>query len=116
MENWDHTGEFYAQDVSENKVLAMTCYLMGIFGVILCLLSGGQSPYAAFHAKQALKITVAESLCGILAALLCWTFIVPIAAGVLMIILWVVKIICFFSICKGEAKEPPIIRNIAFLK
>ena len=32
------------------------------------------------------------------------------------LILAVVKIICFFSICKGEAKEPPIVRAFGFLR
>ncbi|PWL53365.1 MAG: zinc ribbon domain-containing protein, partial [Lachnospiraceae bacterium] len=48
--------------------------------------------------------------------ILCWTVIVPIAAGIFYAVLWVVKIICFVSICKGEAKEPVIIRSFTFLK
>ena len=48
--------------------------------------------------------------------LLCWTIIVPIAAGIAYIVLAVVKIICFFQICSGKAKEPAIIRSFGFLK
>ena len=49
-------------------------------------------------------------------ALLCWTVIVPIAAAVVYVILLVLKVIAFFSICSGKAKEPAIIRNLGFLK
>ena len=56
------------------------------------------------------------SVVGIVTAILCWTVIVPIAAGIFYAVLWVVKIICFVSICKGEAKEPVIIRSFTFLK
>ena len=113
---YDHTSEFEAKDVSENKVICMLVYLLGIVGVLLALLASTSSKYVAFHVRQSLKITVVEILTGIATALLCWTIIVPIAAGVLLIALTVVKIICFVQICKGQAKEPAIIRSLNFLK
>ncbi len=113
---YDHTAEFTTKDISENKVIAMLCYLMGTFGVILALLGSHSSPYAAFHVRQALKFTVISCLSVIVTALLFWTVIVPILVGVLNIILFVVRIICFFSICSGKAKEPPIIRSFGFLR
>lgn len=114
--DWDHTAEFDAKDISDNKVIAMLCYLMSIVGIIIALLGASKSDYAAFHVRQALKFTVIETLTGIITLLLCWTVIVPIAAGIWILVLFVVKIICFFSICKGEAKEPAIIRGFTFLK
>ena len=113
---FDHTEEFDAQDISENKVLCMLVYLMGIFGVLIALLASRDSAYAGFHVRQSLKFTVVEILVGIITALLCWTVIVPIAAAVVYVILLVLKVIAFFSICSGKAKEPAIIRNLGFLK
>lgn len=113
---YDHTAEFDPKDVSANKVIAMLTYLMGAIGIIIALLVGNASPYTAFHVRQALKFTVAEILLGIVTVLLCWTFIVPIAAGILYIVLFVLKIICFFQICGGKAKEPAIIRDLKFLR
>ena len=113
---YNHTHEFDAKDVSENKVIAMLVYLMGIFGVIIALLASSTSPYAAFHVRQSLKFTVIETLTGLITILLAWTIIVPIAAGVFMIVLFVCKIICFFSICKGQAKEAPVICKFGFLR
>ena len=54
-------------------------------------------------------------LLAIAAALLAWTFLVPIAAGIAMVVLMVIKIICFFQVCKGKAKEPAIVRSLGFL-
>ncbi len=113
---YDHTAEFDPKDVSANKVIAMLTYLMGVIGIIIALLVGNSSPYAAFHVRQALKFTVVETLLAIATALLFWTFLVPIAAGILYIVIFVIKIICFFQICGGKAKEPAIIRDLKFLR
>lgn len=113
---YDHTHEFDAKDVSDNKVIVMLVYLLGTIGVIIALLASSTSPYAAFHVRQGLKFTVVETLAGLIAILLVWTIIVPIAVVVLMLVLFVCKIICFFSICKGQAKEAPIICKLNFLR
>ena len=113
---YDHTAEFDAKDISDNKVISMLAYLMGAIGIVIALLAANSSPYAAFHVRQALKFTVVNILLGIAAAVLCWTFIVPIVAGIAALALLVVKIICFFQICKGKAVEPYIIRSLTFLK
>ena len=113
---YDHTAEFDAQDISKNKVLAMLCYLMGTTGIIIALLGSNHSPYAGFHVRQSLKFTVINILLLLVGLILCWTFIVPIACVVFYCVLLVVKIICFFSVCVGKAKEPAIIRSFGFLK
>lgn len=113
---YDHTAEFTQADVSANKVISMLVYLMGAIGIVIALLASNTSPYAAFHVRQALKFTVVEILASICAALLFWTFIVPIIYGILMLVLTVVKFICFFQICSGKAKEPAIIRSLGFLR
>ena len=113
---YDHTAEFTAKDISDNKVISMLVYLMGTIGIIIALLAANSSPYAAFHVRQALKFTVVTILLAIVTAVLCWTIIVPIVAGIAFLALFVVKVICFFQICKGKAVEPYLIRNLTFLK
>lgn len=112
---YDHTAEFDPKDIAANKVIAMVAYLLGTIGIIIALLGAHDSKYAAFHVRQALKFTVLEMLTGIIAIVLCWTFVVPIAAALCILVLFVVRIICFFSICSGKAKEAPIIRSFGFL-
>lgn len=113
---YDHTAEFTPKDISDNKVISMLVYLMGAIGIVIALLAANSSPYAAFHVRQALKFTVVTILLAIVTAVLCWTIIVPIVAGITALALLVVKIICFFQICKGKAVEPYIIRSLTFLK
>lgn len=113
---YDHTSEFDPKDISDNKVISMLVYLMGAIGVLIALLASSSSPYVSFHVRQALKFTVVDILLGITALVLFWTFIVPIACGVMVCVLFVLKIVCFFQICSGKAKEPAIIRDLGFLK
>ena len=113
---YDHTAEFDSKDISDNKVISMLVYLMGWIGIIIALLGSQTSPYAAFHVRQALKFTVVNILMLICALLLFWTIIVPIAYLVMSVVFFVIKIICFFQICTGKAKEPVIIRSLGFLK
>lgn len=113
---YDHTAEFDRKDISDNKVMAMLVYLLGWIGIVIALLGGQSSPYTAFHVRQALKFTVVETLMLICSLLLFITLIVPIACAVMEIVFFVIKIICFFQICSGKAKEPAIIRHLKFLK
>ncbi len=112
----DHTAEYDAADVSENKIFAMLPYLLSVVGVIIALLGKKESPYVAFHVRQALKIFICQTLVGILSAVLAITVIVPLAGVVCEIILLVVQIICFFQVCAGRAKEPAIVYRLGFLK
>lgn len=113
---YDHTAEFDPQDISDNKVVCMLIYLAGYVGILVALLLANTSRYVGFHLRQALKIEVISLLTILVTVLLCWTVIVPIAAGIFVIVLAVVRIICFFQICSGKAKEPAIVRSFGFLK
>jgi len=113
---YDHTSEFDTKDISDNKIIAMLVYLMSWVGIIIALLAAPSSKYVSFHLRQALKFVVVETLMGIIALFTMWTILVPIAAVVVYVVLFVIKIICFFDICAGKAKEPAIIRSISFLK
>ncbi len=110
---YDHTAEFDPKDISDNKVFAMICYLMGFIGIIVALLATNSSKYAMFHVRQALKIEVASilSIFVLIIPFLGW-----IAFPILQGIIWVIKIISFFQICSGKAKEPAIIRSFGFFK
>ena len=109
----DHTSEFDAKDISENKIYAMLCYLFGLMGIIVAAICAKESPYVKFHMTWALRITVAMGLSLLLAIIpvLGW-----IAYAVCEIICFVLLIIGFFQVCKNKAKEPSIVSNLTFLK
>ena len=115
-DQFDHTSEYDAKDISDNKVFAMLAYILGPIGVIIALLASSTSPYVKFHIRQALKFVVVEILATVCIVLLFWTVIVPIAGGIFLIILCVIQIICFFQVCSGKAKDAAIIRSLNFLK
>lgn len=112
---YDHTAEFDAKDISDNKVISMLVYLMGTVGILIALLASSTSAYAGFHVRQALKFTVVEILVSLISVVLGFTVIIPIAGAIFLVVLMVIKIICFFQICSGKAKEPAIIRGMKFL-
>ncbi len=110
----DHTAEFSPEDISQNKVIAMLPYLFSWLGIIIALIASGASPYTAFHVKQALKIQIVATLVSIVGAFI--PIIGWIAIGIYSLVSLAINIVCFFRVCKGEAKEPPIIKNLRFLK
>ncbi len=116
VDSRDHTAEFDAKDISDNKVFAMIAYLMGIVGVAVALIASSESKYTRFHVTQSLKIIVCNTLLSIATALVAWTIVGAFAGGVCMIILFVLKIMCFVDVCNGKAKEPAIICGFGFLK
>lgn len=116
VDPYDHTAEFDAKDVSDNKVYAMLMYLTSIVGIIVALLASRDSEYLKFHIRQVVKFLVVEILSCVVMAVLAFTIIVPFVGGIWMLVLVVVQIICFFRVCAGKSVEPPIIRSIDFLK
>lgn len=109
----DHTADFDPRDISENKVVAMLPYLLGLVGILLASILAADSLYARFHVKTALKFVVCEVIS-------CIALIIPflgwIACGVAFIIILVLRIIAFIQVCKGQAKDPAIIKSFGFLK
>ena len=114
----DHTAEFSDAEIHDNKIFAICVYLFDFLGVIIALLVriANRSSYLYFHIKQQLKITVAEALVAIISGVLCWTCIVPIAGGICLIILLVLKVICFVRTCSNRSAEVPILSKFGFMK
>lgn len=113
---YDHSSKYQQEDISQNKLYCMLCYLLDFIGIIIALLGAKGSEYARFHIHQAMKFSVLEAVLGLLAVILCWTVVIPILAAVALIILLVLKFVAFINVCKGKAIEPGIIRSIKFLK
>lgn len=109
----DHTAEFDPKDISDNKVVAMLPYISSFIGIIVASIIAKESPYVAFHVRQALKLMICQMIC-------CIAFIIPIlgwiAGGICLAIITVLQIIAFFQVCGGKAKEPAIISGLGFLK
>lgn len=112
----DHTAEFSAEDIENNKLYAMLGYILGGIGIIIALLAGKDSEYVKFHTKQAIKFLVVEWILIFATAILGFTIVLGIAGGVCLTIVAILEIIAFVQVCKGQAKEPAIIKKLKFLK
>ncbi|MBQ8236974.1 MAG: zinc ribbon domain-containing protein [Oscillospiraceae bacterium] len=113
---YDHTTEFEAADIAQNKLFAIAMYLLSIVGILIALLGAKESAYVQFHLRQNLKFLIVEALLVLCAGLFAITIIVPIVAAVCLVIVEVLRVIAFFQVCNGKAKEPAIIRGLGFLK
>lgn len=113
---YDHTASFDGKDIAANKLYAMAMYLLSVMGILIALLGAKDSAYVQFHLRQNLKFLIVETLLVLIAAVLGITIIVPIAAGICLVLVEVIKLIAFFQVCGGKAKEPAIIRSLGFLK
>lgn len=116
VNEYDHTNEFDPQEVADNKVYAVSMYILGVWGIIIGLIATKNSEYIKFHIKQVLKFSITLSLLSLLSSALCWTILVPIAGIIMIIVIGVIQIITFFQVCSGKSKEPAIIRSLGFLK
>lgn len=110
------TEDVAEDDIAKNKLFGIFVYVGSVLGIIVALLGAPDSPFVRFHVRQALKLTICEAIIAVASVLLAWTVIVPVAGAIAGIILLVVTIICFINACKGRMEEPPIVKNIGFLK
>ena len=115
VSEFDHTAEFDAKDISDNKVYALCVYAFDLLGILLGAILAKDSEYLKFHLREAMKFEIVEFIMVLAASLLCWTIIIPVVAAVFCIIVFVLKIIAFVQVCKGEAKDPWMIRSIGAL-
>lgn len=109
----DHTADFTAEEISEGKLVAMIPYLFNILGIIVAVLLKGENKFIDFHIRAGIKICVIE-------AVLVLAMIVPVigmfVSCVGVIIMLIVRIIGFFQVCGGKAKDPAIIGGFGFFK
>ena len=122
----NHSQRFSAHDISENKVSAIAAYLLGPIGIIIALLIARDSAYTAFHARQALKITICSVILELFAAIFAFFGMIPFVGIIfkMMLVLtcaaWagtlILRLIAIAQVSNGEAKEPAVICNFAFLK
>ena len=100
----DEKVVYSAEDIEENKVIALLSYL-GIV-VLVPLLAKKESPYAQFHAKQGLVLLIAWIAIGIITVIPIIGWIIgPIASIVLLIF----SIIGIINALGGQTKELPLI-------
>ena len=112
----DHTAEFSPEDIAENKLYAIAVYFLGAIGIIIALLANKESAFLKYHIKQCLRLTIAITIVSLATFILSFTIIGGIAGCIFLMILAIVYIIAIVNVCKGRAKDAPIISSWEFLK
>ncbi len=112
---WDKTELFSDEEVKEYRLTAVLIYLLGIFGIILALVTDKSSPYLKFHITEGLKITVVTAVLAVISVLLAFTFIVPVLSGAGLIVCSVINLISAYKTLEGKSENAVIIRNLTIL-
>ncbi len=116
---FDHTDEFSAEDVAENKLIVALAYVLPVtVGAILCiwLSKVSDSAYLKFHSREILKLAICSLVVTMVCAVTSFLVIPAIALGAASVAVVVLRVIGFIQAIKGQSKELPIICNISLLK
>ena len=101
--------QFDPQDIADNRIMAMLGYLsMGVLPMLGCR----NSAFAMHHVNQALWIFIGSMLCSLAAGILAFTFIIPILAGIALIVLFVFEIMGIVRALKGSGKYLPFVKKL----
>jgi uncharacterized membrane protein/RNA polymerase subunit RPABC4/transcription elongation factor Spt4 len=101
----------------EGKVFAFLAYLLGLIGVLVVYLAKKDNPFALYHAKQSLVLSIAAIILSVGAAILA---AVPFVGWILALVIWIVDIgvlvlwiIGMVNALGGQQKPLPIIGEYA---
>lgn len=112
---WDKTELFSAEEVKGYRLTAVLIYLLGIFGIILALVTDKSSSYLKFHIAEGLKITVVTAALAVISVLLAFTFIVPVLCAAGLAVCTVINLISAYKTLKGKSENAVIIREFKIL-
>ena len=114
----DTTAEYDAQDIRNNKAMAILAYLSWL--VLIPLFAARESKFARFHCNQGIVLAVAEIIAVIVLnildglPLIGWIF--SIAGSLLGLVCFLFAILGIINAANGKAKELPIIGKFKILK
>lgn len=114
----DTTAEYDAQDIRNNKAMAILAYLSWL--VLIPLFAARESKFARFHCNQGVVLAIAEviaaAVLGILDGLPLIGWIFSIAGSLLGLVCLLFAVLGIINAANGKAKELPIIGKFKILK
>lgn len=105
----DTTAEFDAQDIENNKIMAVLAYII----FLIPLFAAKDSKFAKFHTNQGLVLFLAGIIASVVAVIPVIGWIIAPLAGIAITVLAVIGII---NALNGKAKELPVIGKYKILK
>ncbi len=114
----DTTAQFDAQDIEQNKVMAVLAYLGWL--VLVPILAAKNSKFAMYHANQGLVLAIVATVClvalSILSIIPFLGLIFMLAEALLGIVFLVFAILGIVNAAQGKAKELPLIGKFKIFK
>lgn len=114
----DTTYAYDANDIAENKIMAIFSYISWL--VLVPIFGAKESKFARFHANQGLALAIAEVVVIVILSILGkipvigWIFrLVDSLFGIVCLLFSVIGII---NAANGRAKELPIVGRVRILK
>ncbi len=105
----DTTAEYDAQDIEQNKVMALLAYII----FLIPLLAAKESKFARFHTNQGLVLFIGAILSSVITVIPIIGWIIAPIAGLLITVFAILGIV---NALGGKAKELPIIGKFKILK
>jgi len=102
----DTTANYSAADISNNKVMAILCYL-GILWLIP-FLTAKESPFVKYHLNQGLTLLIL----GLIVAVISW---IPVIGWLCGVVVFALAIIGIVNVVNGKAQELPVIGRFKLL-
>lgn len=120
----DVTHEYFNDDIEENKLMSILCYLSILW--LVPMLLNKQSPYLKFHQNQGVVlmiISMIQSAFSFLISLITRLTGIAIISNIgtavislISLIILAVTIISIINVCNGKAIKLPILSSITFIR
>ena len=105
----DTTADFDAQDIENNKVMAVLAYII----FLIPLIAAKDSPFAKYHTNQGLILFIGALVSSIIVIIPVLGWII---APIIALVITILSIIGIINALGGKAKELPIIGKFKILK
>ena len=99
------TPMFAPADIEENRGVAILTAIFNSFFWIP-IIYDKSSPYGMFYANNAVLLIILSAIVSIISSILFFTIIIPIAAAVFLMVLWIMNLV---NACKGYEKPLPLV-------
>jgi len=117
----DSTYAYSEADISGNKGMAILCYISWL--VIIPILTSRESPFVRFHINQGISLFILDVVCtllfralGFMFLLTPFDFVIELADLAVSALILAMAITGIVNVCKGKAKEMPLVGKIRYFR
>ena len=121
LDTTDHTSEFEAEDIAQNKAMGILAYI-GIL-VLVPIFAAKGSKWARWHANRGLILLIAAVAIGVASLVLALLGLIPYVGIVFRILKWILYFVSYLCLAglmvfgivtaaQGKAKDFPLVGGL----